>query len=676
MQKVTTFADEQIEMAQAQLITMGGTTRQVEALIPRLLDVATAQKQLGEGSADLRTVTTALGKAMVGNYDTLSRLGIQFSETEKKAMTFEKLLDALDKRFGGMATGATKTYEGQLALLRNQIGEVQEAIGAAFIPMLVSLITKIRPMVERMAEWLSANKEMIKIIAGAGVGGMSLIVAVSTLGWTIGTLPALLGALTNPIGLAVIGLIAIATAITLIVAAQKQIKLPETFEETQKEIYRMSQEIIDLQSKLEEAKKSAKFEQIKIPSPVTPGARGLMGISGGTALGQDINKMEKDLARLKEIHLALEKYRQSKWGKPEMPGAPPPPLLPEVEGPKVTTKMTWGISAAQGLPPNFFSTVAEYEKSWDAADKRVEARHVAAAAKRLDAARAPLIAEIGMRASYEQEWLDAKLALAEVNAQAILDNSKSTASERAEAMISKEQEIAEAQMEHQDAVLEHWMETHELEMAALDALSAGYDTLFETILDKEMTGKTRREMIWKSMQQTFVRGFGQIMKWYLTEWLKSMLTSEATHGVILARMKFKEAKLGAVKAYQAFAAIPIVGPVLGAAAAAAAFAFLMAFHKGGLVGPAGNQEVVARLEQGEYVTRRRSVTPETLPVLRQINATGRAPEAQIVNLGITVNAPTSGEIDTDALLYQIEDELVPALEDLNRRRRFRVRRVA
>jgi hypothetical protein len=48
-----------------------------------------------------------------------------------------------------------------------------------------------------------------------------------------------------------------------------------------------------------------------------------------------------------------------------------------------------------------------------------------------------------------------------------------------------------------------------------------------------------------------------------------------------ARSRLSDAKKGAVKAYNAFADIPVVGPALGAAAALGAFGFLMAFENGG-----------------------------------------------------------------------------------------------
>jgi hypothetical protein len=69
-----------------------------------------------------------------------------------------------------------------------------------------------------------------------------------------------------------------------------------------------------------------------------------------------------------------------------------------------------------------------------------------------------------------------------------------------------------------------------------------------------------------------------------------------------AKSRLSDAKKGAVKAYNAFADIPVVGPALGAAAAVGAFGFLMAFQNGGTVPGTGSGDTVpAMLSPGETV---------------------------------------------------------------------------
>ncbi len=180
------------------------------------------------------------------------------------------------------------------------------------------------------------------------------------------------------------------------------------------------------------------------------------------------------------------------------------------------------------------------------------------------------------------------------------------------------------------------------------------------------------------MKQSLIRNTGEMIKFYVKSWIKGLILAEAASEKFALKEKFRQAKIGAVKAYQAMAHIPIIGPALGAAAAAAAFAFLMAFHKGGIVGPWGERERIVRVQEGEYITRRSSVTPETLPVLQTINRTGQAPvehRSSVNNYNFAfenhfnIDAP-GGAIDGEELSEQLIDRIVPQLEDIFKRRRF------
>ena len=155
-----------------------------------------------------------------------------------------------------------------------------------------------------------------------------------------------------------------------------------------------------------------------------------------------------------------------------------------------------------------------------------------------------------------------------------------------------------------------------------------------------------------------------------------ILLASAAQETAASKLRLIDAKLGAVRAYAAFASIPIIGPILGAAAAAAAFAFLMAFQRGGLVpgvGTGGRDTVPAILEPSEFVIQRgavQAIGPETLDF---INRTGTLPPAGAglgavgdVNLQLVVEGGigTIGEMEE-----YLEDEVVPRLRDINERGR-------
>ncbi|HUX30944.1 MAG TPA: hypothetical protein VMV78_10020, partial [Thiobacillus sp.] len=235
-----------------------------------------------------------------------------------------------------------------------------------------------------------------------------------------------------------------------------------------------------------------------------------------------------------------------------------------------------------------------------------------------------------------------------------------------------------------------------VEMQVLIAgLSSAYDTMVNTALDKEMSGKKRREAIWKSMSTSFLRTTSDMLKKSFAMHIRNIVVTSATEEGINVKRKFTEAKIGAVKAYQAFASIPIIGPALGAAAAAAAFSFLIAFHKGGFVEPENSvtvtkntayDERIVKLQTEEFVMQRSTVRSIGRENMEYINATGRLP-VRSVEIAPGRVAPSAGRgsgnaigpfifhisgsrEDAESIADAIEEKVIPMLENAIGRRKF------
>jgi Arc/MetJ-type ribon-helix-helix transcriptional regulator/uncharacterized protein YukE len=136
LQKATTFGDEDIIAAQAQLVTFTGIVRdQFDRTIEAALDLSTRMDQ------DLKSSVVQLGKALndpVANLSALSRAGIQFSndqksvikslvETNRLAEAQDVILQELERQFGGSAKAARDTFGGALDGLSNAFGDLFEA---------------------------------------------------------------------------------------------------------------------------------------------------------------------------------------------------------------------------------------------------------------------------------------------------------------------------------------------------------------------------------------------------------------------------------------------------------------------------------------------------------------------------------------------------------------------
>ena len=286
--------------------------------------------------------------------------------------------------------------------------------------------------------------------------------------------------------------------------------------------------------------------------------------------------------------------------------------------------------------------------------------------------RAALMDTIAFTAARTEEWLEARLELIRSN----FDEEQAAAGQNAEKQkeieIARLQAQAEANFEHQDAILAHFLENNQIQLLAIDSLGQAYDTWVNDAIAGELHLKKTREAMWNSFKVSFLKGVAEMIKTELKQRLIAMAVARSAKDTDAAKDRLQNAKAGATKAFSAFASIPIIGPVLGAAAAAAAFAFLIAFHKGGLVGAfaaggGARGQVPAILEPEEFVVRRSAAQSVGTQNLDFINRTGQLPPTAGGGGDVSLTVNTNGG-SSDELMEYLEDEVVPAIEDIQRRR--------
>jgi hypothetical protein len=126
LQRATNITEDQLVPALRQLISQTGNLQISQTLLTKALDISA-----GTG-ADLNVVLDAINKAAIGNYKSISSLGIGFTAAEAKAMGFVKLMQNLDK-YSGAAEDQTRTFEGQLKSFKISAGEATETLGQGFL---------------------------------------------------------------------------------------------------------------------------------------------------------------------------------------------------------------------------------------------------------------------------------------------------------------------------------------------------------------------------------------------------------------------------------------------------------------------------------------------------------------------------------------------------------------
>lgn len=191
LQSVTKFSDEAVMATQSMLLTFtqikGGV---VKDATKTALDMAQALGMDGKQAA------MQLGKALndpLKGLTKLTRVGVTFTaEQEKQVAAMVKagdtagaqkvILAELQKEFGGSAEAAGKTFPGQLEILKNTFGDLQEGIGQMIVGALTPLasafsgwLTKVQEaggLMQYFKDVMSQNQGVIAVVAGAIMGGL------------------------------------------------------------------------------------------------------------------------------------------------------------------------------------------------------------------------------------------------------------------------------------------------------------------------------------------------------------------------------------------------------------------------------------------------------------------------------------------------------------------------
>lgn len=154
--------DEVIQSSENLLLTFGNVRNEVgkgndifDRTTSAVLDYATAQNNGAIPSTDQMTAATKLlGRALNDPEAAMGRLGragIFLSDQQKELIRSsvavgdtlgaqKVILDAVEQKYNGAAAAAGDTFAGKLAIVQSKLGDVQEEIGGALVPVLEGLL--------------------------------------------------------------------------------------------------------------------------------------------------------------------------------------------------------------------------------------------------------------------------------------------------------------------------------------------------------------------------------------------------------------------------------------------------------------------------------------------------------------------------------------------------------
>lgn len=170
----TIFTDDDIQRAQAQLANYGLTAIEIEKLIPKLADYASATQQ------NIVDASAKVGNALLGQGKEFKKYGIVVSATATSTENLNSILDGLSQ-FQGRAAKETETLTGQLAAQRREVDEDAEALGQRLAPAYVAVKQAALDFINSIINTFSVSGEIKKQLKDLGVSAeeTSRIIAVA-----------------------------------------------------------------------------------------------------------------------------------------------------------------------------------------------------------------------------------------------------------------------------------------------------------------------------------------------------------------------------------------------------------------------------------------------------------------------------------------------------------------
>jgi len=150
------FADDQAAIGFNKLLIAVGDVDKAQGMLALSADLARV-KNIG-----LTDAAGILAKASQGSARAFKEMGISLDTTLPKSQAIAKAFDQLEAKIGGQAVAYTKTFKGQLAVLKETFLDNAETIGVALLPYLTRLVQ----MFGNLIEFIKRNAAAFKLIGG------------------------------------------------------------------------------------------------------------------------------------------------------------------------------------------------------------------------------------------------------------------------------------------------------------------------------------------------------------------------------------------------------------------------------------------------------------------------------------------------------------------------------
>lgn len=583
IQNLSGISDEAVLKAQTSVQAYLGQTKVTKDLTLAIANFATAQK------VDLSTAAELVGKSVGTGTNALTRYGVEVDATAPKADKLAQVIAQLNGRYAGQAEAAGKGL-GSLVILKETFGDLQETIGQRFAPAIESIagiftkffntIINNRGLVDLIASLLFAGSVvtgLIAIVSGAGVAFLALRAALVAANIQI-----------SATTIAVRGLVG-ATGLGLLIVALSYILL--NWEKTWTTATAIFKAFAD-----------------NISSALGGVGQILSGVFNG-----NIDDVIAGGKKLKEAFAKGFNEASAKINPPDISN-----------GNKQQDEALKKLAEKRQAEEKKKEELLIASKKAQSAALLLEAQRGSTELIKLKQEESALLKQISDetnaqdKASYQQKLDDNRLLQSQANERAkeeraIFNEEILAQNEEFEALSDEQKQ--EFLIKNQQALQEQVDTAKESrQKAAADNLAIQIKEHNDFLANQQKFG-TAYALINQIMHSAIVQGtakaFGELaaLQQSSNSTLKSIGKAAATANVLIKTAE------SAMNIYAGFSTIPIVGPALGIAGAAAAVAFggeqvskINAAQDGGLLegGIPGVDSIPVLAQQGELITPRRN----------------------------------------------------------------------
>lgn len=161
------FDNEEATVSLGKLFQRTGSVTEAIKLNSLAMDLARAK------NIDLSTASKLVTKVIGGQGRALQEYGIILDETKTPLEALAELQVAV----GGQAQAFAGTFAGASEVLKQQVGELTEKIGAQLLPIITNLVTKFTPIIEKVIAWTNENPKLTEqiVLATAVFAGLLLV---------------------------------------------------------------------------------------------------------------------------------------------------------------------------------------------------------------------------------------------------------------------------------------------------------------------------------------------------------------------------------------------------------------------------------------------------------------------------------------------------------------------